>query len=163
MDYQNAGGQWKEYGVFDIKVGDGSGFYEGENIDIPETFQASQVLIQITENYGGACYGIAEVKMGTQSATVPTEDISEEHFDITIMPNPFSQFTSVTIGDLEKSEISYEIMNGTGQILDNRIVKTHNGTAQFEIDAKELPSGTYFLKIKDGLRVSSRKLIHQNQ
>jgi len=163
VDYKTENGEWKQHDGYTLEKGDGSGFYEGETFVMLEHLITDHVLLTILDNHGGQCAGLAEVKFSILSNTTPTEDISEDHFDITISPNPFYHFTSVSVGDLEQKEICYEIINNLGQIIQKNVTKTLNGKANFDIMANSMPAGNYFLKITDGLRVSSRKLSHQSQ
>ncbi|MEE9373301.1 MAG: T9SS type A sorting domain-containing protein [Saprospiraceae bacterium] len=160
LDYMDANGQWKTHEAFTVKKGDGSGFYEGETLQMSEDVTTDKVLLSITENHGGGCYGMAEVKLNLKPTSTPTQDIAEDHFEVTINPNPFHLFTSVTIRDLEEKTISYEVINNVGQVISLNQATTHQGIAQFDINVSDMPSGQYYLKITDGLRVSSRKLSH---
>jgi hypothetical protein len=163
VDYRNQIGEWEHHETYTLSKGTGSGFYEGEVFTLLEHFTTGQVLLSIAENYGGQCAGLAEVKFNVLSSTTSTEDIDEDHFEVTISPNPFDQLTTITIRGLNEKEITYEVINALGQSTKRNVIQTSNGTAQFDIIAQSLPPGNYFLKITDGFRVSSRKLSVQNQ
>ena len=158
IDYMADNGQWTTYAINTVPRAEASGFYEGVQLSLPGEFVTDKILFNLTENYGNNCSGLAEVKIGLIDKTTATFDIDEDHFDIMIAPNPFSDFASVTIRELENSTIRYEIVNNLGEILTTKELKTLNGQVNFEIRGSQLPPGTYHLNIKDGLKVSSRKL-----
>lgn len=163
LDYRDKDGEWKNHDFVTLSKADGSGFYEGEAFQMLEHVITDQVLLYIFDNHGGPCTGLAEVKFNLLSSTTSTEEISEDHFDIEIIPNPFFQIASVTITDLEEKEIQYEIISSTGQVIQRNKANTQNGKAQFELKAQNIPAGSYFLKIIDGLRASTRKLSIHNK
>jgi len=163
IDYVDQDGVWQSLSSHSLAAGQASGFYEGEELELPREFVTDHILLTITENYGGSCAGLAEVRIGVSNTSTSVADISEDHFDVEISPNPFHQFTNVTVADLEEKTIRYEVVNNLGQVISSQKVDTQNGMAQFQINATELIPGNYFLKIIDGNRISSRKLSHQIQ
>ena len=163
IDYIDQNGEWVEHSQHSINAAEGSAFYEGEELSLDSEFISDHILLTISENHGGDCYGLAEVKIGVKSTSTSTEDIAADHFKIEISPNPFNELTTVVIDQLEQNEIRYELMNNLGQIVHNETVTTNNGKARFQILGRGLPSGTYHLKIIDGIKVSSRKISHHIQ
>ena len=161
VDYIDNNGAWQEHGVFNLEEAEGSAFYEGQLLEMSQDIISDKILITILENHGGSCTGIAEVKLGLNDLSTATEDISDDHFDITIAPNPFADYTRIEVSDLEGKDIRYQVTNSLGQIVINEIVSTTGNTAKFSINGKYLASGNYFLKIVDGQKVSVRKLSHQ--
>ena len=143
IDYKNQDGDWIEHSTHSVDAAQGSAFYEGDDLNLSSEFVTDQILITITENHGGDCFGLAEVKIGVKSTSTSTEDISADHFKIEISPNPFNEMTSVTVGDLESKTVNYEVLNNIGQIVSSDEVSTQNGVAKFQISGSQLPSGTY--------------------
>lgn len=158
IDYIDASGSWMTHSLHNIDQAEASGFYEGEDLELPGEFVTDRILINFTENFGGSCRGLAEVKIGLINKTTSSFDIAEDHFDILISPNPFVDHTDVSVHGLRESHITYEVTNNIGQAVMSSQVNTNNETATFELSRENLPSGTYFLKIIEGNRVSSRKL-----
>ena len=163
IDYRDNNGEWKNHDSFTLVQGDGSGYYEGESYQMLEHVTSDKILIFVLDNHGGQCAGLAEVKINVLSATTSTEDIAEDHFDIVISPNPVAEFATVSIDGLEQNEINYKLIDNTGKVIRENLTKTLNGKTHFEIDTQNLPSGNYYLKVSDGLKVSSRKLVLQSQ
>lgn len=158
IDYLDQDGNWAEVSSYPVAQASASAYYEGEDIELSKDFITDQILITITENYGGDCSGLAEVRFGVTSTSTSTFDIAEDHFEIEISPNPFTQFANVTVDDLENKTVRYEVINNLGQIISSQTINTQKGSAQFQIKGGGLTPGTYYLKIIDGNRISSRKL-----
>ena len=75
-------------------------------------------------------------------------------------PNPFNASTAITFTLDRQSDISLDIYNVNGEIL-NSIVKGVflPGDYSFVFNANELTSGVYFARLKSGQKVQSSKLI----
>ena len=158
IDYLAGDGVWINHSVHRAERADASGFYQGEKLELPEEFVTDKILLNYTENFGGGCMGLAEVRIGLINKTTSTFDISKDHFDVLISPNPFVTLTEVTVNRLQENRLIYEIINSLGQKLSSNEVTTRNGAATFQVDGSHLNSGQYYLKLIDGNRISSRKL-----
>ena len=161
IDYVDFNGVWKQHGNYNLDQGTTSAFYEGQDVDIDGDIVSTKVLITVQDNHGGSCSGFSEIRFNLRKTITATEDISDDHFRIDVAPNPFDDYTSIEISQLEGRVLNYQLINSLGQIALNETVKTSGNRARFGIDGKHLASGTYFLKIIDGEKVSVRKLSHQ--
>lgn len=161
IDYTDFNGNWREHGTYSVGQASGSAFYEGETVDIGDDIVTDKILLTLLDNFGGNCSRFSEIVFDLREMTTATEDISEDHFDIVVRPNPFDDYTSIEISKLEGRTIDYQLINSLGQVLLTEKVKTTGNTARFGINGKNLPSGNYFLKIINGQKVSFEKLSHQ--
>ena len=71
VDISNNANDWSEVGNFTLPRSDGSSFYSGINAIDLNGITARYVLITATSNYGGACYGLSEVKFGVSEPSLP--------------------------------------------------------------------------------------------
>ncbi|MEZ4907021.1 MAG: T9SS type A sorting domain-containing protein [Saprospiraceae bacterium] len=69
VDYSSDGNTWHEYEALNISQGIGRSIYEGEDIVDFNGLNVRSLLFNIVENYGGDCFGFAELKIGVEPAT----------------------------------------------------------------------------------------------
>ena len=158
VDYINPDGSWSNHSIHQINRAEASGFYEGQEIDLPGEFVTDKILLNLTSSHGGGCRGLAEVRFGLINKTTSTYDIAQDHFDIQISPNPFMEVANVTVQQLEGKTIQYQVINNLGQLITSDNALTQKGSTTFQIQRGNMPSGTYFLKIIDGNKISTRRL-----
>lgn len=116
------------------------------------------VCLTVVDINGNTCSGCDSVYvLKTLSAVNEmTNNISE----LEIYPNPFSDKTSILYSLKEKSEMKVSVFNHIGMKvteLENR--NKEAGAHQLEWKAENLYSGVYFLEIKSGKSVLSRRII----
>ena len=159
IDYQLEGA-WVTYGEFEVSMATGSAFYAGEMLPFESAFVAEKILFNVIENHGGDCHGFAEVRLGTQDATMTSLDlIASDQAHLQIIPNPFETVTQVSVERLQSQSVQYELVTGLGQIVEARKLYPLEGRLTFDIVGQSLASGVYYVKITDGQRIISKALI----
>lgn len=88
-------------------------------------------------------------------ATVKTDGSSR--IKVNIFPNPSSDFVAIQVNDLVRNEITIELFDVTGKLLKTEAILP--GSTICTIDTRLFYSGTYLVKVTDGLQVSVHKVI----
>jgi len=152
------GETWQYRGVHLLAQAAGSGFYEGSDLINLDRAEARYVLLTIVENYGGACYGIGEIRMDV-SPVLP--EVDENCFQAKVTPNPFFDLLTVIIYANQNAQLDYKLYNNMGQALTNGFLSSVNGQSQEQLDFSELPNGMYHLVIRRGDCQQSLPIIKQ--
>lgn len=79
----------------------------------------------------------------------------ENNIQVTIQPNPTSQFIEVNLIGINNSEIKASLFNSTGQELFSSIHQENN----FNLDLGEIPAGVYILKLEGENGFSENKMV----
>ena len=77
-----------------------------------------------------------------------------------IFPNPFSDNLTLDISTEKKAEITIDVIDILGRSVRHLTLNTE-GSLNVPISTKDLPSGTYFLKISDGQTIIQQKIMRQ--
>ena len=77
---------------------------------------------------------------------------------IKVFPNPFNDNFNVDISTEKKAELTIDLIDILGRSMRHFTFYTE-GSSNFPISTKDLPSGAYFLKISDGQSVLQQKLM----
>lgn len=145
IDYSLDGLEWNELGTFTIEEATGSKYYEGSDGPDFAGVDARYVLITAISNYGGTCFGLSELKINIEEATVSTTEVSNTQFSI--FPNPADDVLNVRNSENIPSGTVFEIVDVLGKkILEQKV--DGGGNSSIRIDITGLISGVYFLKIR---------------
>lgn len=79
--------------------------------------------------------------------------------DIEIYPNPTNDILSVRLGDLVSGDISIEVLDLLGRVLQVHQININRANQSFVIDISKLPSGVYFLRLTTASNLSIYKKI----
>jgi hypothetical protein len=71
IDISTDGTNWTHVGNFNFPQANASGFYEGSDGPDFAMAQARYILITALNNYGGSCYGLAEIKVNVANSPLP--------------------------------------------------------------------------------------------
>lgn len=82
----------------------------------------------------------------------------DEHFKVSVYPNPFEDQIHLNISEFYNNEITLRIINLLGEEVLS--LKEAPGTKR-SIDLSEQPAGIYFIRVEDGNEVQSIKLLKQ--
>jgi len=85
------------------------------------------------------------------------EELEEENFAIQYN-NPFNSFLNLVINNSEQDEMSIYLYNSVGKMVLEQNAKTEE---QIEIPTSKLTPGIYLIKISDGFKSQTYKLIKQ--
>lgn len=156
VDYSTDAITWEELGTYTLNQATGFNRYEGEFVADFNNIRANYVLITGLNNYGGACYGLSEVKINIDN----TVNIKENDcLKATVYPNPFGDKLNLKISEnCSNSLINYTIVDAMGRIvvLTNTINK---GEIKEILSDQKIVPGIYFVTLSDGEQTSQIKVI----
>jgi len=157
-DYSLDGENWTVGGLLDMPQAEGSGFYEGVVFDELQGISAKHLLLTIISNYGGSCYGLAEIKLGVEPlSSIQTEDVADIGFEIN--PNPASTITYLDINKtyFKGRRLRLQILDQLG-----RVVTTQDVDA---VSSQSIPlalnintDGQYLIRLTDGIKSSTQEI-----
>jgi hypothetical protein len=114
---------------------------------------------------GPTFYGVvAASKVASITETVstyvrtPTNDLLS-NLNITVFPNPSADLIAVQLGDLVKEDVTVELLDLTGKVMQKTRINKGSTIAYF--DTQALYTGTYFVKISNGQAETTRKVMVQ--
>jgi len=89
------------------------------------------------------------------------EEAKNVDFDFEIYPNPNEgEFRFVVGSDVELNDFTWEVIDLSGRILQTATVNRTSGViSQVEMDITHLTAGVYSLRVSDGEKVSTRRII----
>jgi Secretion system C-terminal sorting domain len=120
-------------------------YEEMDNLDPLEPVQFHYIY-DFVKNY--SFVGVSEQKPN------PVASVSQNS------PNPFSGTSTITINLMQKSTLSLEIHNITGQLVkDQNLGLFETGLSEIEINADNLESGIYFYTLKAGDNKITKKMV----
>jgi PKD repeat protein len=114
------------------------------------------VCLTITTQSSGSCTTcdtIAYKVLGMSETNNPVASIKN-------YPNPFSKTTTIFYSLKEKTEVNISVYSDMGlKVAELENGNKESGNHQLEWNAEHLTSGVYFLEIKSGGNIVSRKMI----
>ena len=104
---------------------------------------------------GGFSYSRTSMMLGADKNEAPTEFSLSGNY-----PNPFNPTTSIRFSKKAHSEIQLRIFDSNGRLLET-LIDGPRSSGEHEITwhAGNLPSGTYFMQMKNGGFVKARKMV----
>lgn len=88
------------------------------------------------------------------------EDINSEFFEVSaIVPNPFEEVTQIRFTSGQGANVKLEVFNLIGQPVYSKSVNAVKGKNTVNFDGSELPTGSYILRLTDGKKAVTRKLV----
>ena len=98
----------------------------------------------------------------TCASTMGVSEINNDNFQLSIYPNPATDQISIEFNLIESKNTSVEIKNVLGQAIKTISNKTFTkGRNKIEIDVSAFSSGLYFIQLKNGNKVSNKKMIKE--
>jgi hypothetical protein len=84
-----------------------------------------------------------------------TDSTLQNDLDVQVYPNPFNTNITVIVNEMQQSQI--EIYNLMGEVLYQSQIEN----PKTEIDLSSFSSGIYFMRVNDGKRIVTKKIIKQ--
>ena len=160
IDYSLDGVAWTNFGSFSINQANGLTNYEGEDGPDFNGIKARFILITLTSNYGGNCFGFSELKI---NITDPFEVIDEDiGFNASVYPNPFITNINIRIASLyEDKPITYTLHDILGRVITQNVFEIIPDTDTYEINlnGSSLAVGIYILNVEQNNNQRTFKLI----
>ena len=93
------------------------------------------------------------------SASVP-ENSNEENVNLSMYPNPVSSQATLSFDLKESCNVSYQVFDMTGRMVMNQNMgRMSEGEQQISINAENLSSGSYILRLNQGAKNNSVKFM----
>jgi hypothetical protein len=121
-------------------------FYPSSYSGFNNQLFSSPTIIENSNSVSSTC---------TLSTTIDEETIGEE--TIFVYPNPAKEFINVEFSGLNDENISIEIIDVFGKVVQKEISKNEN--QMFNLNVSSLAAGYYVLKISSGNSVIQKKII----
>lgn len=116
------------------------------------------VCLTIVNQSGDTCTTCDSV--AARLLTTGINQLAENNITLKNYPNPFSNSTTISYSLKEKADVNISVYNNVGmKITELENSNREAGSHQLEWNAENLNSGVYFLEIKSGGGVLSRKMI----
>ncbi len=150
IDASNDGVEWQEIGQFDFPMAEGDPVYQG--FDGPDLGgqEFQYVLITATDNHGGDCYGLSEVRFYlTKTSSQLTSTVESFNFCLSaqVFPNPFEHNPTIEIHSNCNGPVTYSIKDITGRTISTQILSNFSGEYIEKLEMNQLPAGTYIMEI----------------
>jgi len=145
VDYSIDGINWIELGEFTFEMASGESIYQGFSAANFENEEARFVLITALENWGGDCYGLAEVKFEVTSTVSISEVAIAEMVDIKAYPNPFMDKLNLSIKTTKTEAITYTLIDMYGRVILNGEIENPQRENLINLNGNNLTNGIYHL------------------
>ena len=151
IDYSQDGINWTFFDSFEVPMGQASSFYEGElGIDF-DKLSAEHLLLTITENHGGDCFGFSELRIERFDA-VSTDDILDEA-SLKLYPSPAIDHTFLQYESPKAQQASLTLLDVKGSEIHTQQTFLEGGANEIRVDLSGLVSGQYYLRLKTATQV----------
>lgn len=141
IDYSTNGSDWSLWGDYSLSEANGSDDYEGESGPSFEGIEAQFLLISVTSNHGGNCYGFSELKIDVDFGSVQVDEPSLAALQFGLYPNPTRDLCTIQLENFNEAEI--RILNVAGSLL--RTTRPESATTRMDVSA--LPAGIYMVQV----------------
>jgi hypothetical protein len=165
IDYSTDGANWYTAGDYTFSQASGLSTYEGEEGPHLNDIEARYLLITALTNYGGACFGLSEMRVeGEQVIISDIEDIATlECVDVTIYPNPFAEQMTMVLSPGCNGALRVIVYDASGRMLSSEKTNLVNGQEKTIQLGKDLPAGTYSLYLEYGGKSVQRNIVKMNR
>lgn len=96
---------------------------------------------------------------GSENCTLANNRSLTEIEDLTLTPNPLSNYAVLTINTTKAGYYQFNMVNLLGQQVRNQKIRLIEGKNEIEIDGTELANGAYLYSLTDGKNVASGKMM----
>lgn len=154
IDYSSDGVNWKNFAEVVFPKAPGISTYEGDIVAELNKLQARYLLLTVLDNYGGACSGFAEMRVGVDSTQDENADIC---MLATVYPNPFQNEFSVILTKKCLGDVYMAIEDAMG-----RTVVTENVINLNElnlINGRNWSPGVYYVCLRNGDLLERIKIV----
>ncbi|MEI6455098.1 MAG: C10 family peptidase [bacterium] len=79
--------------------------------------------------------------------------------NVTLFPNPTTEFVNISGKNLGPSSLHMELMNTAGRVLMKSVMPVENGIVQEKVSLSGFPKGLYFLKLISDTEVILKKIV----
>ena len=141
LDISIDGQSWWEWGSFTLDQSDGSAYYEGTSGPDFSGTNARYLLFTPVSNYGGNCYGFAELRINVAEELISsTENLLD--VDLTLAPNPADNQTILTFDTDLSGEGIIQVVDNIGRIVFRNSLNI-NPKGNYTLLTGDYPAGLY--------------------
>ncbi len=146
VDYSLDAENWETLGEFIASQGPGDPLYEGEELFNFAGDSARYVLLTAASNYGGDCYGIAEVRIDVIDLVEDLNQTQDECLYVDVYPNPHESNFTLNVGSFCDGPIFYNLYNSSAVLVKQGTIP-EGGIQNFQMTTSGIPSGVYYLVV----------------
>ena len=146
VDYSLDGDNWETLGEFTASQAPGDPLYEGEELFNFSGDSARYVLLTALSNYGGECYGIAEMRIDVVDVIESLNDTQDECLYVHVFPNPHDANFNLNVGSFCNGPIYYKFYNSAATLLKQGVLP-EGGVENYQMYTENVPSGIYYLVV----------------
>ena len=157
VDWSIDGTTWNWWGDINLEEAPGSDSYFGEAGPDFEGLVVRYLLLSVTANHGGNCYGFSELKLDVNPGVVDIEEISIAAFDFGLHPNPARFHATLQLEAFIDTQVRLFSQDG-------KIILSYSPiSATSKLDLTNLASGLYTVEVIDdsGARATQRLTVIQ--
>ncbi len=156
VDYSQDGINWTFFQSFEVPMGQASSFYEGDlGLDF-ENLTATHLLLTITENYGGDCYGFSELKI-ERFDPVSTDDLQVDN-SMDLYPSPAIDHVFINYESPISNPATITVLDMAGAEIRSQQARLLTGANRIRVDLEGLPSGQYYIRLKSATQLLTGEL-----
>lgn len=141
IDYSYDGNTWTEWGTFTLNEAPGSDSYMGDIGPFFDGIDCRYLLVSIDSNYGGDCYGLAELKIEVEPGSVSVQEPEVSAVDFGLYPNPTRDRLTVQLEDFNGAQI--RILDLSGSLIET--ARPESPSTHFSLE--HLPAGMYLVQV----------------
>ena len=75
-----------------------------------------------------------------------------------VFPNPATDHATIRLANTVDGSCEMKILNGVGQVLSTQRITSGAGSGELQLDLGALAPGTYFVELRNGERITYRKV-----
>jgi len=150
VDYSVDGINWTELGTYTFEMASGRSIYQGFLATNFDNNEARFVLITALENWGGDCYGLAEIRFEVTNTSSVTEVNVAQLVDIVTYPNPFRDEFTAIIKTTKVQSIQYSLIDMYGRAVMSGVISNPERENQLKIVVPNITNGIYHLVVTQG-------------
>jgi len=159
IDYSLDGTTWETYGTYDFQETSASSFNEGTTGPDLSGVNARFVLLTALSNFGGDCFGFAEIKIGLNDVVSSVSENAKKDFSFAVSPNPASEILKLKFDSKHTLDCTLRLTNSLGQNVLSKQLTISEGQSNHEFDINTFNSGVYLIHIQYRTNISSTELI----
>lgn len=161
IDVSEDGIEWTELAIVDLPQSTGSAFYEGvEGPDLSGN-NARYVLLTALNNYGGDCFGLAEIRINVGQAIITSTENVALFTELSIAPNPTDNFATLTWDSKESESAQVFVYDNNGRQVFVDKIETKSGLNTYTLTTYDLAPAIYRLVIQSNHTLINTELIVQ--
>lgn len=126
------------------------------NYTVPASQDETELVVIgiLIDNTTGIIVNAAEA-----DAVLGLSEIAEDNFSVGLFPNPTTDMTTIKLNIIEAGDVAIEIVSLTGAVVSSKSYGSLSGLNTFMLDASNYNAGIYFVNVKVGDAVITKKLV----